>query len=725
MRAYPYLALLSALVCTGCADDPHAPAAADPVGIVFSVSADAPLSRSDGAVRDAGMLTLTPDSAGDGSDSVDVCITVADMPPCAAPACGARGLPVTDAAGLESFGLYSSFYRDADAPAQPFFARETAIDRGGYWTTATTYYWPTGPGTSLSFWALAGIDAPGVSVSDPGTGTDDIAIDYRVPPEATDQADLLLATTGRINTPGERVPLVFRHLCAAVRFVIGDEMQPGTIESITLDGIMSQGRYDGAWSGLGGKKSFTLATGKDTEHDTPPGTALATSYNTLMMIPQRLGDDATLTLVFKDRVTGSERRLSASIGGQEWRRGTVTTYHIGITPEYRLEFTQTPATQDAHYVICGSAVRISGLPADKTWTITAAASDGSDPSVQLTADINEFARQGFWTDREMSNGIVTTRSARGSARLQGNGPGEFPITVFLPENNSDTQRTVTLTLSVDGAPAQNAVTQQISQFAPMRKGDTGWEQIDDNQTASYGFSYTAHHVYVYYDGYYNTGSGAESLRKIKSMIDNIIAQYNASGYTDVIMKRHWAGKSRYAVDINYEKLSNLGLNAASATDGLTNTRQLFNFGGSGVTSTFETALQSLRRIDDESVSAFRKRDNAGSSIDNDFDFPQWVEGTAINESQALSAVLRKNRYYLNRYTDSGTGMEATAPRILESDIVWYMPAREEFATMPADHGPAGEYWSSTAYNDATQAYSGNGTVTLRSAQKKIIAARRP
>ena len=208
------------------------------------------------------------------------------------------------------------------------------------------------------------------------------------------------------------------------------------------------------------------------------------------------------------------------------------------------------------------------------------------------------------------------------------------------------------------------------------------------------------------------------------MIDNIIAQYNASGYTDIIMKRHWAGKYRYAVDINYEKLSNLGLNAASASDGLTNTRQLFNFGGSGVTSTFETALQGLRRIGDESVTAFRKRDNASGSIDNEFGFPQWVEGTAINESQALSAVLKKNRYYLNRYTDSGTGMEATAPRILESDIVWYLPARDEFAALPADYNSSGTYWSSTACDNATEAYSGDGTPTLRSTRKKIVAARR-
>lgn len=717
MKAYPYLALLPALACAGCSDDPQSPAEGDSRDIVFCISADAALSRSDGAVRDTGMLTLTAD----GCEPVAVSMSVSDMTHAST---GSRGTPVNGTGDLKDFSIYSWFYRDAAAAAQPFFTRETAQDHGGYWSTPTTYYWPTGAATSLSFWALAGIDTPGVNIIDPGTGPDDMTIEYNVPREAPSQTDLLLATTGRINTPGERVPLTFRHLCAAVRFVAGSEMQPGTIRSITLSGIASQGRYTGTWSTTGSKTDFTLTTDKDTDENTPAGSALTTQYNTMMMLPQRLGDDATLTVVFEDRVTGTERRMSASLAGREWRQGTVTTYHIGITPEYKLEFTQQPDTQDAHYVICRSAVHISGLPAGKAWTLTVSPSDDSDPSIQLTADINEFARQGFWTDREMSNGSPTSRSARGSRQIKGTGPGEFPLTVFLPENISDSPRTVTLTLSVDGAPTQNSVTQQILQLAPGWTGNTGWEQIDDNENAAYGFSYTAHHVYVYYDGYFNVGSGAETLRQIKSMIDNIIAQYNASGYTDIIMKRHWAGKYRYAVDINYEKLSNLGLNAASASDGLTNTRQLFNFGGSGVTSTFETALQGLRRIGDESVTAFRKRDNASGSIDNDFGFPQWVEGTAINESQALSAVLKKNRYYLNRYTDSGTGMEATAPRILETDIVWYLPARDEFAALPADYNSSGTYWSSTACDNATEAYSGDGTPTLRSTRKKIAAARR-
>lgn len=160
--------------------------------------------------------------------------------------------------------------------------------------------------------------------------------------------------------------------------------------------------------------------------------------------------------------------MTASLNGHNWKQGTTTTYHIGISPDFEIEFTQPVDIQDANYVICNSSVRVSGIPADKTWTLTVKASDGSAPSVQLTADINEFARKGFWTDKTMTNGTTINNdvSARGDNTVRGSGPGDFPLTVFLPENITDTDRTVTLTLSVDGAPARYAATPGDNTTAP-------------------------------------------------------------------------------------------------------------------------------------------------------------------------------------------------------------------------------------------------------------------
>ena len=100
-----------------------------------------------------------------------------------------------------------------------------------------------------------------------------------------------------------------------------------------------------------------------------------------------------------------------------------------------------------------------------------------------------------------------------------------------------------------------------------------------------------------------------------------------------------------------------------------------------------------------------------------------MEGTAINESQALTLALKKNRYYLNRYTDTGTGMETTAPRITEDNIVWYLPAYQQFNSLPAGSFSPADFWSSTAYNNATQAYLGNGMPATRNTQKKVRVVR--
>ena len=723
----PYQALLPLLLIAAisCTDDTGIVGIDGYENIVFGVSGSGTGSRSADETRSPDMFTLHPDSDNREVEPVKVYVTETDM---TGESVSGRGTPVTGTDGMSSFGIYSFFYRTPTSEPEPFFDGETAIDKGDHWATGNVYYWPTAAESTLRFWAMAGIDAPGVSITRGNSSPEAMTINYAVPQRANDQADLMLATTSHTNTPGQRVPLRFSHLCAAVRFVFGDEMQPGTIKSIILSGIKSEGQYTTTWNNLSGNETFTIPIEKTTDENVASGTEMTPDYNTLMMIPQQLGENARLKVVFQDKVTGAERNLTAPIGGQTWKQGTTTTYHIGITPDFKLEFTRPVETQDAHYVTCNSAIRVSGLPADRQWTLTVEASDSSDPSVQLTADVNEFVRQGFWTDREMLNGsTVTNRSARGTSVIQGSGSGEFPLTVFLPENVSDANRTVTLTLSVEGAPSRYAVTQEIAQLHPLWVGDEGWEQIDDNQSGAYGFSYTAHHVYVYYDGNLNIGDGATTLRRIKSMIDNIIAQYNAGDYVDIYYQSYLS-KYRYALDINYEKLSNLGLNASSNTDGLANTRQLFNFGGSAVSTTFESALQDLRRINDNNTKAFRKRDNTpgtwyNPNIDDQFEFPKWVEGTAINESQALTLALKKNRYYLNRYADTGTGMETTAPRITEDNIVWYLPAYQQFNSLPAGSFSPADFWSSTAYNNATQAYLGNGMPATRNTQKKVRVVR--
>ncbi len=711
MKFYQALPLML-IALSSCGDDSRS---TDPEAlgqIAFGVTEAPADSRSAASACAPDEMTLMPDAGCGDITPITTYITVDDM---AAPQRAGRGTPITGTGDLNSFGVYAFYYKTADASPMTFFSNEAAVKTGGTWTTTTPYYWPTVQGSTLTFRAMAGMDAQGVTAAPSASAPGELEIAYTVPSQASAQSDLMLATTGRLNTPGQPVQLQFKHLCAAVKFVFGNEMQPGTLKSISLSGIKDRGRFTTEWNEITGDATFTINVDKATSESVTAGEAITTDNNTLMMLPQQLGDNATLTVVFEDNFTGRERTMSASLKGQTWRQGKTTVYHIGITPDYEIEFTQPVDIQDAYYVICNSAVRVSGIPADKAWTLTVAASDSSDPSIQLTADVNEYVKNGFWTDKKMTNGTtITNESARGTNTVRGKGTGEFPLTVFLPENTGTANRTVTLTLSVDGAPANTAVMQEITQLPPAWNGNTGWEQIDDGNSGVYGFDYNATRVYVYNYGYLNN-----TWQRIINNVKEMINQYNAQDYTTIERYYQIPGGWRNYVEIDYRKLNTLNGKAQSSSDGQTNTRELYMLGGTALTESFEKALIAMRRINDPNSPAYvRRRDTDPSSV------PKEVSGTLINESQMLAEVLKKNRYFLN--TSTVGDLTTTTALIRAEDINWYIPAYGQFAGAPAWYGgstmTSADFWSSTA-GAVGLAYIGSGATAPRTAIKRLRVAR--
>lgn len=709
MKFYQALPLML-IALSSCGDDSRS---TDPEAlgqIAFGVTEAPADSRSAASACAPDEMTLMPDAGCGDITPITTYITVDDM---AAPQRAGRGTPITGTGDLNGFGVCAFYYKTADASPMTFFSNEAAVKTGGTWTTTTPYYWPTVQGSTLTFRAMAGMDAQGVTAAPSASAPGELEIAYTVPSQASAQSDLMLATTGRLNTPGQPVQLQFKHLCAAVKFVFGNEMQPGTLKSISLSGIKDRGRFTTEWNEITGDATFTINVDKATSESVTAGEAITTDNNTLMMLPQQLGDNATLTVVFEDDVTGRERTMSASLKGQTWRQGKTTVYHIGITPDYELEFISQPEVQDAYYVICNSAVSVSGIPADKAWTLTVAASDSCDPSVQLTADINEYVKNGFWTDKKMTNGTtITNESARGTNTVRGKGPGEFPLTVFLPENTGTANRTVTLTLSVDGAPANTAVKQEITQLPPAWNGNTGWEQIDDCNSGVYGFDYNATRVYVY------RNSGLQSTQRIMlSRVADLAEQYSVADYISTGIYGTTARYRNYVV-FDYSKMNSLTGKAQSQVDGETNTRELFGVGGTSLSGNFERALLGLRRFA-STETAYRPREESDPA-----EVPMPIEGTAINESQILAEALKKNRYYLN--TSTVGDLTTTTALIRAEDIEWYIPAYGQFAGAPAWYGGAtmasADFWSSTA-GAVGLAYIGSGATVPRTAIKRLRVAR--
>lgn len=696
------------LLLAACAED----APVDTVrgtGIVFGVS-EAGMSRGE-TMCGAGHFDLCSNT-----DTVPVKCVVEDM---AGRTALGRGEPVT---GISAFMAWA--YLHDGGTTTPFFAGEPVSDKGSYWATDQTYYWPTSADKRLSFTALAGMPDEGMTVNSQAQG---LHLVYTVPASAAAQTDVMAAESEPVNgngIPDYCVPLNFKHICTAVRFKTGSALIPGTIEKITLSGIHGTGTYSaGGWTVADGVQSYSLDTPVAITGNEDGNSELYQTYQTFMFVPQNLGDDARLEVNFADKTSGTTRTLSASLAGQEWPMGKITTYHIGITPGFELEFGVTPPLQDAHYVMCNTTVSVRGVAAANGWTLTAVADDGADVTIQREADVNEYARQGFWLDKRMSNGVVQNESVRGTSSISGTGNVEnLDIRVFIPENTGDNTRGITLKLQVDDTPASTAVTQTISQINPAWTGSTGWEQIDDNESGIYGFCYTARHVYVYNNSHTDSWP-SYTASGIVTQVEDMIANYNAGNYAEVVKYRQGFAQWRNYVDIDYRKLNALDGKSVSTVDGLQNTRELVTFGGTAISKNFEGAIREMRRVTDTSESAYSPKNERNPESDPD-DVPEWIEGAEINESQALALVLKKNRYYLN--TSTVEGSSATTPLIRAEDIVWYMPASGQFAGMPAWHGgaaaTAGDYWSSTAAA-GTDSYAGSGVAMSRTIVKNIRVAR--
>lgn len=213
------------------------------------------------------------------------------------------------------------------------------------WHTSERYFWPESG--SLDFWAWAPVDLNAVfdeensslsfgfclPVPDPDTKQD-----------ALGQQDIVLTRiiADRASYEGG-VPLDFSHPLSSIVFRAGT-VPDGIIRSITLRGVAGSGEctFDGngfIWSISDGLLDFTQtfnAPVSASETGLPITMAGTTSgERTFIMIPQVLGDVASLDIVFDD---GSEvRTFSHSLAGSVWEAGTSYTYTVSLSPESTTE----------------------------------------------------------------------------------------------------------------------------------------------------------------------------------------------------------------------------------------------------------------------------------------------------------------------------------------------------------------------------------------------------
>lgn len=552
-----------------------------------------------------------------------------------------------------------AYWSKNGAPVDQFYMNTNAsnvaasVGTGAIWSTEQIYYWP-GADHSFQFYAWAPTDAGGLTTP---SSPQEKSLAYTVPEAAADQKDIVVATTDEIQGDNNAaVPLTFKHICTAVRFAVGSQMQPGQIKSVALKGVKNAGTYDMAadnWSLGDATVNFSQTLNKETTGTEANGDAITTSEGTFMMLPQTLPAGATVEVVFVN-ANNEDRTLTASIGNTEWKMGTTVTYKLSITPEYELEFVSQPEMQDAHYVIYPITIKSGDkLPAGG-WTLTsndAANVTFVEKDKFVNNDVQALVDAGYWLD-----------GYNGTSTLTSTTTGEVQVYVFLKENATEADRNITLSLKPAAQGNYEAKEFSFTQYCPAWNNGIGVERIQDGDYP-WGFSWDSNMKITY-----NLGRGLGPI--LASLYIKIFVNYS-------YVTSNWGGVlTDFKVTIDFSKVGTL-TTATDLNDGNKNTWELYSFNGLNDASALMAQIESWGGVPDKTLPA------------NPSEF-------------AARACAMKNKYSVQTETDI-TGNTVYLPVLDQANMVWYLPAQNEAANM--NDNLSSDYWTSTAITDpGTTAY---------------------
>lgn len=554
----------------------------------------------------------------------------------------------------DQFNVVAQLKKSDGNIAPRYYMNEVATKQGVVWQPSSSiYYWPDNG--SLRFLAWAPLDAElDESPVKPSEDVNKTTIKYTVPAELSKQRDLVAAATGYNASPAggvcAPVSLQFKHLCTAVVVKTGATMAPGTIKSVTVTNVRNSGTYDmlsSAWTLDDATTSYTVSPNMATSGSTAEGTKLNADDATFMLLPQTLGADSKLEVMFHDNISGRDRLLTASLNGAEWPMGKTVTYRLSITPEYELEFTSEPQVQDAHYVIYPITIKAENLGANgwklvsnDTRNVTFVENFGND-------DIKRLVDNGYWL-----------KDYCGKSELTSTTRGDIKVYVFIKENITDADRDIKLTLTPADYPNAAPVTFDFKQYCPAWNNGIGVERKQETDYP-WGFNWDS------------------SMKITYSMPKGFWmgiwhALFTIFGNTKYVTQEGYAWTGTWKVTVDFSKVPKL-TTATSATDGLKNTWEIYNFEGISDAETIMRQLESWGGVPDKTLPT------------NPTEF-------------AAAACAKKNPFGVTINTKDGQNLYL--PTLSQSDLVWYLPAQDEAPNMVDGIYPlSGNYWTSTAITD--------------------------
>lgn len=545
-----------------------------------------------------------------------------------------------------------AYWSKNSTPVDQFYMNTNAsnvaasVGTGAIWSTEQIYYWP-GADHSFQFYAWAPTDAGGLTTP---SSPQDKSLAYTVPEAAADQKDIVVATTNEIQGDNNAaVPLTFKHICTAVRFAVGSQMQPGSIKSVVLKGVKNAGTYDmatGTWTlDNTATTDFSQDLNKSMNGNETDGTVITSDAGTFMMLPQRLLAGATVEVVFVN-ANNEKRTLTASIGNAVWTMGTTVTYKLSITPEYEMSIDVPTDAQDAHYITFPITVNVKDY--DGAWTLTSNLTN----DVFFTQTKTDLQEQGYWIDDD-----------KGTNTISGTGSGSFTYHVYVTENIGDVARDLQfqITPAVNDATPISATVQQL---CPSWNGNIGCERIEDG-AYPWGFLWDSNMTIKY---------------TVPSVTSDFIGHYissllidlsNVGQYNYVTIDRPFL--SIRSITIDFSKLTANGV-AENLDNGLQNTNDIYNYNGANEASDLIARLERYGCTPDKELPT------------NPSDFA------------AKSCVL-KNKF--TKKTESQNGVSVDIPVLI--NLEWYLPAKTEAPNMEDETYPLnGIYWTSTALQGSSK-----------------------
>jgi hypothetical protein len=290
----------------------------------------------------------------------------------------------------ENFVIFSKIYKGAftgwatSTAIKDYFGEygDVATNEGNesqYWSTATTYYWPDHE-YNLAFAAYSPaemIPAPAsIKMTEKGLQIGD----FKTAADADDQYDLMYSDRvidrNKSNNGSSAVPLVFRHALSSIVFSTEkeDENVDYVITDATLTGnFVQQADFNqniveadnltsgtALWENKETATAATYAPNFTDFHVTTTPTQFTMGTSALLLIPQKVPADATVTIKYTkttNKGTASEDttentiNVNLSLFAQE-NGNKITEWEMGKRYVYRLAFGQNkkiyfePKTED-------------------------------------------------------------------------------------------------------------------------------------------------------------------------------------------------------------------------------------------------------------------------------------------------------------------------------------------------------------------------------------------